>query len=149
MPRRVAVITLLAGIFAAPATAAPIRGQTLMPGVVYSRQVEFTTHGPIVVHVISTPKPAGGLYQLKPVLSNNAIIGRERVTSMQRSVSGVATVAGVNGDLFAWNDGHPTGALMRSGVLDSAPSGDRSSVGVDADGNLHVERVAMAGTWKG
>jgi flagellar hook assembly protein FlgD len=34
-------------------------------------------------------------------------------------------------------------------VLDSAPSGDRSSVGIDSDGALHVERVAMAGTWKG
>src|SRR5919204_503282 len=146
---RVAVIGLLAGAFASPAVAAPIRGQTLMPGVVYSRQVEFTSHGPVVVHVMSAPKPSGGLYQLKPVLSNNAIIGRERVTSMQRTVSSVATVAGVNGDLFNSSDGHPTGALIRSGVLDSGPSADRSSVGIDSDGVLHVDRVAMAGTWKG
>jgi hypothetical protein len=149
MLRRVALITVLAGVLAAPAGAAPIRGQTLMPGVVYSRQVEFTSHGPVVVHVLSAPKPSGGLYQLKPVLSNNAIIGRERVTSMQGSVSSFATVAGVNGDLFNWSDGHPTGALIRSGVLDSAPSSDRSSVGIDADGGLHVDRVAMSGTWKG
>jgi flagellar hook assembly protein FlgD len=149
MLRRIAVTTLFAGIFAAPAPAAPVRGQTLMPGVVYSRQVEFTSHGPVVVHVISAPKPVGGVYQLKPVLSNNAILGRERVTSMQRSVSSVATVAGVNGDLFAWKDGHPTGTLIRSGVLDSGPSAERSSVGIDADGNLHVDRVAMSGTWKG
>ena len=149
MLRRLAVVTLFAGFFAAPTSAAPIRGQTLMPGVVYSRQVEFTSHGPVVVHVLSAPKPAGGLYQLKPVLSNNAIVGRERVTSMQRAVSSIATVAGVNGDLFSWRDGHPTGALLRSRVLDSAPSGDRSSIGVDTDGVLHVERVAMAGTWKG
>jgi flagellar hook assembly protein FlgD len=149
MLRRVAVIALLAGVFAAPAKAAPIRGQTLMPGVVYSRQLEFTAHGPVVVHVISAPKPVGGLYQLKPVLSNNAILGRERVTAMQRAVSPVATVAGVNGDLFSWRDGHPTGALIRSGVLDSTPSADRSSIGIDTDGMLHVERLAMAGTWKG
>ena len=149
MLRRIAVTTLLAGVFAAPASAAAIRGQTLMPGVVYSRQVEFTSHGPVVVHVLSAPKPVGGVYQLKPVLSNNAIIGRERVTSMQRSVSSVATVAGVNGDLFAFKDGNPTGALIRAGVLDSAPSAERSTIGVDTDGNLRVERVAMAGTWKG
>src|SRR5919199_995591 len=149
MLRRVAVIGLLAGTFVAPASAAAIRGQTLMPGVVYFRQVEFTSHGAVVYHVLSAPKPVGGLYQLKPVLSNNAILGRERVTSMQRSVSSVATVAGVNGDLFAWKDGHPTGALIRSGVLDSAPSAERSSVGVDTDGVLHVDRVSMAGTWKG
>jgi len=149
MLRRVAVIAVLAGVLGTPAAAAPVRGQTLMPGVVYSRQLEFTAHGPVVVHVLSAPKPVGGLYQLKPVLSNNAIIGRERVTSMERSVSSVATVGGVNGDLFAQKDGNPAGALIRSGVLDAQPSGNRSSVGVDGDGNLHVDRVAMAGTWKG
>jgi Phosphodiester glycosidase len=149
MLRRVVTVALLAGSFASPAAAATVRGQTLMPGVVYSRQVEFTSHGPIVVHVISAPKPVGSLYQLKPVLSNNAIIGRERVTSIQRSVSTAATVAGVNGDLFSWRDGHPTGALIRGGILDSAPSGDRSSIGVDAGGTLHVDRVSLAATWKG
>src|SRR5436190_3141810 len=149
MLRRVAVIAVLSGVLSAPAAAAPIRGQTLMPGVVYSRQLEFTSHGPVAVHVLSAPKPAGGLYQLKPVLSNNAILGRDRVTSMERSVSSVATTAGVNGDLFAFKDGHPTGGLIRSGILDAQPNGNRSTVGVDAAGNLRVDRVAMAGTWKG
>src|SRR6266496_6047343 len=121
MVRRAAVITLLAGIFAAPATAAPIRGQLLLPGVVYSRQVEFTAHGPVVTHVILAPKPTG-LYALKPILSNDAILGRERVTAMQRRVSGEATVAGVNGDLFSFADGHPTGGIIRGGVLDRGPA---------------------------
>jgi hypothetical protein len=125
-----------------------VRGQTLVPGVIYSRQVEFTAHGPVVIHVISAPKPVG-LYGLKPVLSNNTIIGRERVTSMQKRVSGDATVAGVNGDLFSFTDGHPTGGLIRGGVLDSAPVDFRSTVGIDTDGVLHVERVRMAGTWQG
>jgi hypothetical protein len=115
---------------------------------VYSRQVEFTAHGPVVIHLISAPKPTG-LYALKPVLSNNAILGRERVTSMQKRVSAEATVAGVNGDLFSWTDGHPTGALIRGGILDSGPVDFRSSVGVDTDGVLHVERVRLAGTWQG
>jgi Phosphodiester glycosidase len=148
MLRRVALISLLAGLLAAPAAGAPIRGQTLMPGVIYSRQVEFTAHGPVVVNLISAPKPTG-LYQLKPVLSNNAILGKDRVTAMEHDVSSSATVAGVNGDLFASGDGHPTGVLIRSGVLDSAPSGLRSSIGIDADGGLHVDRVSMSGTWKG
>ena len=148
MLRRVALIALLAGLLAAPAAGAPIRGQTLMPGVIYSRQVEFTPSGPVVVHLLSAPRPTG-LYELRPVLSNNAILGKERVTSMERDVSSAATVAGVNGDLFASGDGHPVGALIRSGVLDSGPSGLRSSIGIDADGGLHVDRVSMAGTWKG
>jgi len=149
--RGVVICALCAGTFAAPApasAAAPVRGQTLLPGVVYTRQVEFTSHGPVVVHVITAPKPTG-LYALKPILSNDAILGRERVTSMLRRVSAEATVAGVNGDLFSWTDGHPTGALIRGGVLDSAPVDFRSTVGIDTDGLLHVDRVTMAGTWQG
>jgi hypothetical protein len=119
-----------------------------MPGVIYSKQVEFTAHGPVVIHVLSAPKPIG-LYGLKPILSNNAIQGRERVTAMQRRVSGEATVAGINGDLFSLADGHPTGGLIRGGALDSAPVGTRSSIGLDTDGVLHVERVQLAGTWQG
>jgi phosphodiester glycosidase len=147
---RAVIYALFAGLFAASVAdaAVPIRGQTLLPGVVYSRQVEFTGHGPVVMHVISAPKPTG-LYALKPVLSNNAIMGRERVTSMQRRVSAEATVAGVNGDLFSWTDGHPTGGLIRGGILDSGPVDFRSTVGVDTDGVLHVERVRLAGTWQG
>jgi hypothetical protein len=149
--RTAVICALCAGILvtSAPASAAvPIRGQQLMPGVIYSPQLEFTAHGPVVMHVLSTPKPVG-LYALKPVLSNDAILGRERVTQMQRRVSGEATVAGVNGDLFSFSDGHPTGALIRGGVLDSAPVGFRSSIGIDTDGVLHVERVQLAGTWQG
>jgi hypothetical protein len=148
--RRAVISALFAGLFVAPEVfaAVPIRGQTLVPGVVYSRQVEFTGHGPVVIHVISAPKPTG-LYALKPVLSNNAILGRERVTSMQKRVSAEATVAGVNGDLFSLTDGHPTGALIRGGILDSGPVDFRSSVGMDTDGVLHVERVRLAGTWQG
>jgi phosphodiester glycosidase len=149
--RRAVICALCAGFFAAPANAsaaAPVRGQTLLPGVVYSRQLEFTSHGPVVLHVIAAPKPTG-LYALKPILSNDAVLGRERVTSMQRRFSAEATVAGVNGDLFSWTDGHPTGGLIRGGVLDSAPSDSRSTIGVDTDGALHVDRVLLAGTWKG
>ena len=150
MVRRAVICALFAGLFVAPGAAAavPVRGQTLLPGVVYSRQVEFTGHGPVVINVITAPKPTG-LYALKPVLSNNAILGRERVTSMEKRVSAEATVAGVNGDLFSWTDGHPTGGLIRGGILDSGPVDFRSTVGIDTDGVLHVERVRLAGTWQG
>jgi Phosphodiester glycosidase len=149
--RRAFICALLAGVFAVPDpafAATPVRGQTLMPGVTYSRQLEFTSHGPVVLHVISAPKPTG-LYGLKPVLSNEALLGRERVTSMQRRMSAQATVAGVNGDLFSWTDGHPTGGLIRDGVLDRGPADFRSTVGIDTDGVLHVDRVTLAGTWQG
>jgi hypothetical protein len=92
--RRVLIVASLAALLAEPAL-----GQSrtvLMPGVTYTREVEFTSHGPVVLHVIRAPRPTG-LYALKPILSNGVVLGREQVTQMQRRVSSTATVAGVNG----------------------------------------------------
>ena len=119
-----------------------------MPGVSYERDVDFTPHGPVVVHILRAPRPVG-LYALKPILSNDAIIGREKVTQMQKRVTTSATVAGINGDLFNWNVGFPSGMLMMNGVLASPPNADRSSTGISADGTLRVDRVRFAGTWQG
>lgn len=151
MFRKLFISSLLALVLAAPAAAArnqSIDRTLLMPGVTYTRQVQFTPHGPEVLHVITAPKP-GGLYSLTPLLSNDAIVGREKVTSMQKRASATATVAGVNGDLFNWNDGHPSGGLMQNGFLLHAPVRDRSTVGIDTDGNLRVERVSFSGYWSG
>ncbi len=142
-----AVLTAaLAALVLAPTSFGQAR--LLLPGVSYERQVEFRPHGPVVAHVLRGPRPTG-LYALKPILSNDAIVGRERVTQMQRRILASATVAGVNGDLFNWNVGYPSGMLMLNGVLASPPSPDRSSTGIAADGTLRVERVRFAGTWQG
>lgn len=147
MLRRFLITAVLAASVAAPADAATPR-VTLMPGVTYERDIEFTPHGPVVIHVLRAPRP-GDLYAVKAVLSNDRILGRERVTSMQRRMSSAATVAGVNGDRFGWADGHPSGLLIQEGILSSQPSGERSSIGVQGDGMLRVERVQYAGTWRG
>jgi flagellar hook assembly protein FlgD len=147
MRRRAVILALLA--LAAPAAAhAQDDRSLLMPGVSYTRDVEFTPHGPVVVHVLNAPRP-GGLYALKPVLSNDLIVGRETVTSMQKRASANATVAGVNGDLFNERDGHPSGVLMRNGVLDSAPLAERSSTAITNDGTLRVDRARYIGYWRG
>jgi hypothetical protein len=143
--RHVLTTAVLAGVFAFPAAAQPV---ALMPGVTYERRVEFTAHGPKAIHVLIGPKP-GGLYALKPVLSNNTLLGRERVSAMQRRVSASATVAGINGDLFAWQQGFPSGMLIQDGVLHASPNPGRSSIGIGADGRLQVERVSLFGTWQG
>ncbi len=145
MLRRVLIAAVLAGILAPSASAGRV---SLAPGVTYERQLWFTPHGPEVVHVMTAPKP-GGLYALRPVLSNNAVLGRETVTSMQRQVSPSATVGGVNADLFTWNEGLPSGMFMESGVMKTPPHPRRSTVGVTDDGRLLVERVKMLGTWQG
>jgi hypothetical protein len=143
--RKLVIAFLLAGLLAAPAAAKPV---LLMPGVSYERSVQFTRHGPVVIHVLKAPRP-GGLYELGPVLSNRAIAERETLTSMERAVSSTATVAGVNGDLFNSFDGNPSGILMQSGVLESTPQSGRSSLGIDSTGALNVARVAFFGTWQG
>ena len=66
----------------------------LTPGVTYERQLLFTPHGPEVIHVMTAPRP-GGLYALRPMLSNDTVLGRETVTAMERRASASATVGGV------------------------------------------------------
>jgi hypothetical protein len=145
MLRRLVIAALLAGIFVPSAVA----GRVMMtPGVTYERQVMFTTHGPEVVHVMTAPRP-GGLYAMRPVLSNGTILGRETVTSMQRRVSGATTVGGVNADLFTWDEGLPSGMFMESGVMKSPPHPKRSTIGITDDGRLLVQRVQMLGQWWG
>jgi hypothetical protein len=119
-----------------------------MPGVTYSRQIQFTAHGPVVIHVIVAPRPTG-LYSLEPILSNGTVTDRARVTAMEKSVSDEATVVGTNGDFFNWADGHPSGIVLQGGVIKSPPYRDRSSIGVSDTGQLNVARVALYGYWQG
>jgi hypothetical protein len=58
-------------------------------------------------------------------------------------------VAGINGDLFSPTDGHPSGLVLSGGVLQHPPLASRSSIGIDASGSLHVDRVKFQATWRG
>ena len=40
-----------------PRRAQPPRRRELMPGVTYEQTVQFTPHGPVVLHVITAPRP--------------------------------------------------------------------------------------------
>jgi flagellar hook assembly protein FlgD len=144
--RKVLICCLLAGIFATPAPGAV---KLLMPGVTYDQRLQFTRFGPTRLHILTAPKPDGALYRLQPVLSNGAVVGRERVTTMQRRAEQSSTTAGVNADRFTWTDGIPSSGLIQDGVLKTTPHPKRSMVGVDAAGNLRVERVALRATWQG
>ena len=130
MIRRAVVTALGAAAIAAPTAgaAAPVRGQALMPGVVYSRQVEFTGHGPVVLNVVSAPRPQG-LYSLHVALSNGAVQGLQRLTDMENAISGQTTVAGVSGDFFDSHWGTPSSIVVRGGVLTAGTLGGRSAAG--------------------
>ena len=125
MLHKVLIAVVLAGLVALPASASPsergsatkiVTQSLLMPGVSYQRQVEYTPHGPVVLDVVTAPRPDGALYSLGTALSNNAIVGTEKLTDIEKEASGSATVVGVNGDFFAASPGAPTGIVMRGGA---------------------------------
>ena len=117
---RVIVIAAALAASLSPSVAAAAAKVKLLPGLTYERVVRSTPAGKIVEHIMIGPKP-GGLWELRPVLARDRITGRETVTDMQRRLAPVATAAGVNGDLFNFDTGHPSGILFRDGLLDSRP----------------------------
>jgi phosphodiester glycosidase len=130
-----------------PAQAGGQSTTELAPGVTYTRDVRSIGGRRVVSHVIIAPAP-GGLYNVRPVLSNDVLIGRETVSSMQRRLTGQATLAGVNGDLFDWTVGNPSGMYLRDGVLLARPQGQRSVLAFGLDGLFRVDRVRFFGSWK-
>lgn len=152
----IAVAVIGAMCAAAAATTATGRSEqesvstsTLMPGVTYTREVDFTSRGPIVLDIVTAPKPSGALYSLAPALSNDALLGKEALTRLATRVGGGAATVGIDGDYFNRSSGAPNGILMQNGVLESSPATGRSSLGIAADGTLTAARVSLAGTWQG
>ncbi|MFL5981772.1 MAG: phosphodiester glycosidase family protein [Gaiellaceae bacterium] len=145
MGRKLFVAVLVALAVAPAASARPTQ---LMPGVTYDRILRWTPAGPVVLHLVTAPKPQG-LYKLTPLLSNGTITGRERVSSMQRAASAQMTTVGVNGDFFSWTGGWPSGLLMRAGVVEHQSALGRAAVGIDTAATLHADKVPWFGRWHG
>jgi hypothetical protein len=127
---------------------AEARPTPLFPGATYESSVEFTPFGPVALHVVRGPRPVG-VYRLRPALSNESVVQRETVSSMQLRLSSGSTSAGVNGDYFTLADGRPSGITLRDGILVTPPISSRSSAGVTLDGLLDIRRVSFRGTWRG
>ena len=147
MSRRVVLIALLAGAFAAPARSQPVQLIPGTPGLTYEKQAVFTIHGLVGINVLVAPKP-GGVWSFQPVLSNELIQGTEKLTAIEQRLAGSATTAGVNGDVVA-SGGRPDGLLERSGALDHDPRTARTSIGIDTSGGLHFDRISLYGYWQG
>jgi hypothetical protein len=156
--RSLIVVVLVAGVASAVASAAvgsarrssqeSVATSVLMPGVTYTREVDFTLRGPIVLDVVTAPKPDGSLYSLAPALSNNQLRGRESLAKLDARVEAGATSVAIDGDYFD-SSGAPSGIYLENGVLDSAPGDGRSSLGIGADGTLTTGRVSLGGIWQG
>jgi hypothetical protein len=145
MTRLVVASALLLALVFGPLPAEAAR--ELWPGVVFSQTVQLTVNGPVVMNVITGPRP-GGTTTLEPMLSNDALGGRETLTAMERRLSPVATYAGVNGDFFNFQSGLPSGGLIQDGTVVATPNTTRSTVGVSADGTLDVRELSLSGSWR-
>lgn len=117
-----------------------------MPGVTYERQKRLIGGRGVVLHVVRTP-PDGGLYQLRPELSDRTVLGRRSVPSMQTALARRSTTVGVNGDFFELATGRPSGVFLRDGVLKARTTRHRSAVAVRFDGTLVVDRFQHRATW--
>ena len=160
MPRKLtigaALAALLVSALASAATGSDRRSSQesvstslLMPGVTYTREVDFTSRGPIVLDIVTAPKPDGTVYSLAPVLSNDVLRGKETLTHLEKRVAAGATTVAIDGDYFDRRTGVPSGVLIQNGVLESAPAAERSSLGITANGTLTAARVSLAGIWQG
>jgi hypothetical protein len=141
------LLCLVVALVAAPAALAGTTTIDLMPGVTYTRETRTIEGKPVVVHVVTAPKPGGKLYRLAPVLSDGEVAGRQTLTAMQKGLSKAATAVGVNGDLFSYTTDSSSGILMRDGVLISRPVAKRSSLGISAEGLLSIGRIGFYGRW--
>ncbi|MFL5958748.1 MAG: phosphodiester glycosidase family protein [Gaiellaceae bacterium] len=150
-----AVALATAVAFAAASAATGRSGQvsvstsTLMPGVTYTREVDFTSRGPIVLDIVTAPRPDGTVYSLAPALSNDSLRGTEKLTQLESRVAAGSTTVAIDGDYFDRRTGAPSGILLRQGVLEGAPAAGRSSLGIAADGTLTAAHVPFVGTWQG
>jgi hypothetical protein len=145
--RRLAIsVVAVAGLLTP--SVAHAQERELWPGVTFKQTIQPTPNGPVVVDVITGPRP-GGTTTLEPLLSNDTLPGRETLTGLERRLSANATYAGVNGDLFNLHTGLPSGGLIQQGQLVSLPSNSRSTAGIMSDGTLEVRRVIATGAWTG
>jgi hypothetical protein len=145
--RKAVLFAALAACLAVAYPAFASASEQLMPNVRYTRETRWIGGEPVVFHVVVAPKP-GGLYGLRPVLSNERVSARETLTSMQRRLLPRANVVGVNGDFFTWAIGHPNGIFVQEGVVKSHPLEGRSSLGIGLDGLLRISRLRYAGTFR-
>jgi Phosphodiester glycosidase/FlgD Ig-like domain len=147
--RRVALVCLIFAALAVSATGqAPV--QQLLPGVTFQQEVRFTAQGPVVIDVITAPRPTG-VYSLVPELARDTVSGGlEPVTGIEADAaeSSAGPLVGINGDSFT-SKGYPTGIVLENGTMEHGALSTRSSIGFDAAGTMHVKRVAFVGTWKG
>ena len=121
--------------------------EQLAPGVTHSTGAMFTGDLRQQVHVVAADTIDGSV-RVRPLLSNDRVVGRERTSSVANRYSAndptSTVVAGVNGDF--WWPGFgvtPRGLHIQDGeVMSSGPAG-LPTLGVSATGSLKMDNVRV------
>jgi len=114
--------------------------EQIATGVKYISFLRYRQSGPISAHIVDiTP---GSDYMLKPVLSNDAITGLEKLQAMaERS----RAIAAVNGSYFALS-GEILGLLKIDGEIASTSDVDRTALGILSDGKIMIDQAEYRGS---
>jgi hypothetical protein len=146
--RRLTIAALAVAALVPSLAASPAQARDLWPGVTYRQTVDLSVAGPVVIDVLTGPRP-GGATTLRPFLTSGQLTQRQTLSAAERRLSPSVTMAGINGDFFNFGTGLPSGVLVQDGELLSPPSPDRSSAVIGSDGALTVGRLSLTATWQG
>lgn len=114
--------------------------EQIAPGVKYTSLLRGMPAGPISAHIIDLSPTAN--YELKPILSNDAISGLERLCSMAERNKAIAAV---NSSYFALN-GEILGLLKIDGEIASTSFVDRTALGMLPGGKTLMDVVTYKGS---
>lgn len=114
--------------------------EQLAPGVKYTSFLRNLPAGPISAYILELSPEAN--YVLKPILSNDAISGLEKLQSMAERNKAIAAV---NSSYFALN-GEILGLLKIDGEIASTSYVDRTTLGLLPDGKTIMDVVTYKGS---
>lgn len=114
--------------------------EQIAPGVKYTSFLRTMAAGRISAHILDLSPDSD--YKLKPVLSNDAISGLEKLQSM---VENNKAIAGINSSYFALN-GEILGLLKMDGEIASTSEVDRTALGILPDGKMLMDVATYQGS---
>lgn len=109
--------------------------EQIAPGVKHISLLRDSVAGPISAHIVDLK--LGGEYALKPILSNDAIFGLEKLQSMAERNNAIAAV---NASYFSLN-GEIIGLMKMDGEIVSTSDIARTGLGILPDGKIIIDQI--------
>ena len=115
--------------------------EDLSEGVRYARFMQRNANGPVQISVLEIDPHYPGL-EILPALASNRMGAKSNVGNI---VASHQAVAGINGSFFKQDVGIPLGMMMINQELISGPIYDRVALGINANNDLVMARIRLAG----